>query len=93
MATTAEREQLLATACPWCSARPGEECHNGTKARRPLRSLDGGCHDARWRRALGIEAQVTMPERPAYTGPVKAEQPEREPVSVGAAMPVMERPW
>ncbi len=92
MATTAEREALLAVSCGWCSAKPGEECHNGTKARRPITSMDGNAHDTRWRAATGHAGVVTL-ERPIESAPVPTTRPDREPVSVGAAMPVMDRPW
>lgn len=63
MATTDERQALLAITCPWCAAAPGEVCSMpapGGRARRdneggirrerriPISTLDAGCHDARW---------------------------------------------
>lgn len=95
MATDEQRTALLAVPCSWCGARPGETCYvrvggdvldsEGGK-RRPrfslLTTLDGGCHDARWRRALDQSA-------PVVTGAVleRTERPDSE--LVGAAA----RPW
>lgn len=70
MATTEQRQALLSVTCPWCLAPVGELCtlrgrvrvdDQGAKRRPPARqltTLDGGCHDARWRKALGVEAPV-----------------------------------
>lgn len=70
MATSQERRALLSITCPWCGTGPGAECvaasvHRlppGMKPRRVrparVRSLDGGCHDARWQAALGRGAKV-----------------------------------
>lgn len=76
MATAQERAALLAVACPWCHAAPGEVCE--LRLRRPVpaqrsrlrvvrpptpTTLDAGCHDARWQAALGVSAQVRVPAR------------------------------
>lgn len=71
MATTEERQALLAVSCPWCGVAPGEECrtslirqHQSAVTRRsrvrPISTLDGGAHDARWQRALGRSADVVV---------------------------------
>lgn len=73
MATPAERNELLAIACPHCDAWPGARCTTSFAHRRktsrddearmrrvvhPPRTLDGGFHDARWQAALGRSAAV-----------------------------------
>ncbi len=68
MATHEERAALLAVACRWCSAKPGEECHAVTTGRaartrrhdvrRPLTTTDAGAHSLRWEDALGRTAPV-----------------------------------
>lgn len=93
MATAAQRAALLAIPCPWCKAAPLEECTTGPPGRRQLiTSLDGGCHDARWQKALGVAAAVVVEEegRRRIVEP-PAPEPEREPVSVGVA--IADRPW
>jgi hypothetical protein len=97
MATREQVRQLLAVPCPWCTAGVGELCstmgHRSENAvgsrrseRRFIRTLDGGCHDARWQRALGQAA-------PVLTQVVAEEHPREpegaEPELVGA----VERPW
>lgn len=68
-ATTVDRRTLLAVACPWCGASPGEVCtvnDGGSQGqvrqrqgeRRRVTTLAGGCHDARWRAAVGVPAPV-----------------------------------
>lgn len=99
MATRDELRKLLAVACPWCRAAVGELCSTaGTRSpeavgprrsdRRPIRTLDGGCHDARWQRALGREAAVLAEVVAADRG-VPRRRTE-EPELVGAAV---DRPW
>ena len=95
MATHEERAALLAVSCRWCSAKPGEECHAVTTGRaartqrrhdvrRPLTTLDAGCHDARWQDALGRAAPVL----PAM---VEARQePTQRPSGATLTEP---RPW
>lgn len=100
--TVASREQLralLAVSCPWCHAAAGEACstmgqrRDGTEGprrtnRRLIRTLDGGCHDARWLRALGepapVRVEVVAQEHPPRYGEAQ------EPVLIGAPA---ERPW
>lgn len=85
MATLEERDQLLAVACTWCGAAPREECTvKGLRELRVPSTLDGGCHDARWRAAMGREARV-VPAAVDVRRPVE----DTEPVLVGA----VERPW
>lgn len=98
VASVASRDQiraLLAVSCPWCHAAVNEPCstmghrRDGAEGprrsdRRPIRTLDGGSHDARWRRALGEPAPVRRE--------VVAEehQVHRERQLIGAPV---ERPW
>jgi len=105
MATRDELRALLAVTCPWCHAAAGELCstmgvRNDQKVgprrsdRRRIRTLDGGCHDARWNKALGTSAPV-LPEVVAAGHQRPVVDPEEgqrveEPVLVGAAV---ERPW
>ena len=64
MATLAEREQLLAVTCPWCSAGVNQDCFTGTPDKpRRITSLDGGAHDLRWRRAFDRGADVVNVDR------------------------------
>lgn len=112
MATPEQRAALLAIPCPWCAATPGELCSTpapGGRARRdteggvrrgarsPIRTLDAGCHDARWQAAglgtapvvAGVVARLHEPEDGASRG--------RQPVMAGSGGPgnlsVGERPW
>lgn len=88
MATPAERAQLMSVSCPWCGAGPEQECYVGSKSkRRPITSLDGGSHDARWQKALGRPATVIE----AVVAEAHPTRDDREPVSVGQA--VADRPW
>lgn len=94
MATHEERRALLAVTCPWCKAEPGTACfvlrpartetERGSRRlhRFPIRTLDGGCHDARWTVALGRSAAVVPDALP------ETRTSRREAVSVG-----VERPW
>lgn len=96
MATNAQRQALLAVPCGWCGATPGQPCHvrqaalidgEGGQRRRGVRlltTLDGGAHDARWRRALEQSA-------PVVTAAV-AERLDREVAELVPAAPV-DRPW
>lgn len=89
MASREQMEALLAVLCPWCGAGPREMCSassggrkviGGQRRRRvELSTLDGGCHDARWRKALDAGA-------PVLAGAVE-ERRGRELVSSA------ERPW
>ena len=95
MATPEQRRTLLATACPWCHAQPGNVCtrgrggkrdvEGGVRKQRPLlvTTLDGGCHDARWQ-AAGLGTAPVVAERVRELHPVAAGPP------VG---PVADRPW
>jgi hypothetical protein len=96
MATSEQRQKLLGVACTWCNALPGQECH--TFRNRPVTTLDGWSHDARWRTALGVSAPVIgaavasrqgRPVEPSDgdSGPAAAS----EPVALGTAL--AERPW
>lgn len=65
MATRDEMRRLLSVACPHCGAAPHGRCRVRVRVRRgkqaldlPIKSLDGGCHDARWLVALGRQAPV-----------------------------------
>lgn len=63
MATVDERTALMTVTCPHCGAGPLERCYsltrsNGRDVRLPIRTLDGGSHDARWMLALGRPAPV-----------------------------------
>lgn len=100
MATSEQRQKLLAVACSWCNALPGQECR--THRQRPVTTLDGWSHDARWRAALGVSAPVIEEavrlhqQRPVGpgdddSGPVAAS----EPVALGTALAASaaERPW
>ena len=96
MATTEQRQALLSVTCPWCLAPVGEVCtlrgrvqvdSEGAKRRRTprvLTTLDGGCHDARWRKALGVEA-------PVIREAVLETQAVAPSLLVGAG--AVERPW
>lgn len=93
MATPEERRALLAVTCPHCGAAPQMMCFvpvgartasERTQARRvPIRTLDGGCHDARWRKALDREAAVIVDALPPTRTGV------RQPAMAGG----VERPW
>jgi hypothetical protein len=102
VATTAQREALLAVPCPWCGAGVGEVCTlpaadridtEGGRRRhrpRPLTTLDGGCHDARWQRAGLGPAPVIRGAVLAAQGIDEDAQEAREAVPVGGPV---ERPW
>lgn len=100
MATRDQLRKLLAVPCPWCHAGVGELCSapgardpqaEGPRRsdRRPIRTLDGGCHDARWMRALGEPAPVRAD---VVTEEHRQQRPEEhaEPQLVGGPS---ERPW
>lgn len=101
MASRDEIRALLAVPCPWCHAAVGEVCStSGTRSegtegprrsdRRPIRTLDGGCHDARWKRALGREAAVRADVvAEAHGHGRRTPDPEPQLVSAGP----VERPW
>lgn len=98
MATVDERAKLLSIACPWCRAKPGEDCTTGKDRdgkRRPVTTLDAGCHDARWQAALGYEASVIGAAVEARVPVRHAVNEEREPQLVGAGIgsALPERPW
>lgn len=94
MATPEEHRALLAVTCPHCGAEAGTRCFvpvgarthtDRARARRaPVRTLDGGAHNARWQKALGRDAAV-IPEAlpPTRTSPHRVLAP------AGA----VERPW
>jgi len=93
MASREELSKLLAIPCSWCHAAVGEPCstsgirRDGTEGprrsdRRPIRTLDGGCHDARWQQALGVAA-------PVRAEVVAEEHQPHQLVGAGA----VERPW
>lgn len=106
MATSVERQKLLAISCPWCHAAPGELCSKPVtravdteggqrKARRvPITTLDGGCHDARWQ-AAGMGPAPVIVERLAAL-----QERDEAPASRGPApVPQLvgagpdDRPW
>lgn len=65
MATTVERSALLTVTCPHCGALPLQACFtygrsHGRDVQRPITTLDGGAHDARWLVALGRPAPVLV---------------------------------
>lgn len=75
MATLEQRKRLLANPCPWCRAAAGADCASfSPKTARPITTLDGGCHDARWVAAFGTHARVTSVPGPAPE-PVPVERP------------------
>lgn len=99
MASAEDRAALLGVSCAWCGAAPGEDCHvretsadkaKGTRRYSPvpITTLDGGCHDARWRAALSRGAEV-----------LTAAVPSPDPVTPGdanvarVAVSVGDRPW
>lgn len=95
MATAAQRTSLLAHTCPHCGAGVGEGCTVARPARRdaegglrvtsgrPITTLDGGCHDARWQAAgLGTAPVLTDVVRERHARP----QALPSPVPAG-------RPW
>ena len=104
MATRAEIDALLKVACPHCGAAPDEWCsvrdrtadkHRGTRRFRPIpvTTLDGGCHDARWRAAVGRSAAVIVSDALGHQTPSPdpadaSLAPFRDPVAVG-----VDRPW
>jgi hypothetical protein len=78
MATDAERRALMAVPCDWCGAQPYEACYprsdSQKRNRRRITTLDGGCHDSRWYRALGrdapvLAANIRRSERPRVLRP------------------------
>lgn len=98
MATPEQMKALLAVPCTWCGASPGQRCFVKVGRRVTVPStLDGESHDARWQRALGMQARV-------LTALVEERRPARhtqdEPVAVGATVTAatpkrqrIERPW
>lgn len=93
MATVEQRQALMAVTCSWCGAGVDEPCHVRKAAtidtaggrRRPqllaITTLDGGSHDARWQKALGVGAPVVQA--------AVAERTDRELVDAGQET----RPW
>lgn len=98
VATREERRRLFAVACPWCGAGPGSLCRVAgvpDKVRRRsgdrVRTLDAGCHDARWQAALGRGAPVL---RDVVARRVVADRASRRAtVSLLAEEAPHERPW
>ena len=90
MATTTEREALLAVSCPWCGVGPQTECMS--QGRR-LSSLDGGAHDARWRKALDQPAAVIRAAVAITRGDVEVEPPPPEVAAVPVGAVMADRPW
>lgn len=99
MATREQIRSLLAVPCPWCGAAVNEACSApGARSpqaegprrsdRRPIRTLDGGCHDARWLKALDepapVRAEVVAEEH------LSRRRRRGAPVLAGAGV---ERPW
>ena len=100
MATADEMRALMSVACPWCGAKPGVKCFVRMRNRRSVPStLDGEAHDARWQRALGVDARVLSSQVEKITGRDQVRTPDPvpvgavvgEPVLVGAALE--DRPW
>lgn len=103
MATREQRARLLAVSCPWCGSAPGEVCvlraakrrdHEGGERRRRLpviTTLDGGCHDARWQKALGMPAPVLAAAVQQLREPGSEGLPEGPAVDEVAAG--LARPW
>lgn len=74
MATHEEREALMSVSCPWCGASAGKVCVPASSNRSRtdkvrerrgaaalgIRTLDGGCHEARWQKALGRPARTLV---------------------------------
>lgn len=102
MATAEQHKLLLSIPCPYCNVGPGVECYVREpepmvwRRRRPLRitTLDGGCHDARWRAAVGTDAPVLAE---AVAALVNGEDGDRRVKRASELAPatvaVMERPW
>lgn len=101
MATSEQRTHLLAVACPWCKAAPGEVCtvagrvqgdprtERGRRGRQAgISTLDGGCHDARWQ-AAGLGAAAVVTERVAQLH--NRGEGQLVPAFAGAAP--TDRPW
>lgn len=91
MATLEQRRQLLAVPCPWCRAGVKQEC---TSNGRPITTLDGGAHDARWRAALGVDAAVVsaaVAERAGDGLELASGVGGQDPQPL--ALAVAERPW
>lgn len=98
MATSEQRRRLLAGPCPYCGAGTAELCSVARPARRdqeggvrriesrPITTLDGGCHDARWQ-AAGLG--------PAPVLPAAVQEIHARPARTDGPVPVMagERPW
>lgn len=105
MFTEADREALLAIACAHCGAAPGERCsvpgarpsgEGRRAARRAITTLEGGCHDRRWRDAVGRPAAVLAAEVARLRGVDVPERVQEDtgPVLVGAGLPAPgEAPW
>lgn len=107
MATIEERQKLLAIMCPHCHAAAGEPCGvaggplpldaeggRRRRTRRPVTTLDGGCHDARWQAALNRPAPVLVsaPRLGELRGR-PSSPPEETPLAGPAPVLVGERPW
>jgi hypothetical protein len=106
MVTTEQRTALLAVACPWCQAAPGEDC-SVRRGRR--RDTEGGvrkgqraplhsqvAHDSRWT-AAGLPGVVPvnadwLAERRA-TDPHTRRTAERPAAAPQPALVGAERPW
>jgi hypothetical protein len=90
MATREEMDALLAVTCPWCGAAVGEHCfvRFGKTIARPS-TLDGESHEARWQRALGMNARVLSTQ-----ADLRAGRESRPAARLGeAATAVLDRPW
>jgi len=91
MATADEMKALMSVPCSWCGAKPGVRCFVRTRNRQRVPStLDGESHDARWQRALGVDARVLSSAVDKITGRDGVRSPD--PVLVGAVA-LADRPW
>lgn len=107
MATTEERQALLAITCPWCQATAGEVCSMpapGAHAKRdteggvrqgqriPISTLDAGCHDARWV-AAGLGPAPVRAEAVAILQAPRGQEPAMAGAGGPVGASVGDRPW
>lgn len=95
MATAAQMRALLSVTCPHCGAGPHSYCYvKSGGQRKPITSLDGRSHEARWQAALGLPARVAEGWQPPPRRAVRVSAQTRETVPVRRAEEAPdERPW